>query len=284
MRRTLALLLALLALAAPLAGCLGNSAAARVVAYDATNRAEPGRATEFALFVKSENAFRSAFNVGVEGLPSDWRFESENESLTLDGGEATSLIVRVTPANTSAYGPVPLTVHVGDGSASVLVDVKPLGTEPARPGVGVQVRTAGWWDNGTLFYWNMRELTNASGIAAHDLDDPNAPGEMEALKVYVGGQRGTHPPEPYNSSGYVPVIKGFDARLDGMLAGETRAVRIPKELAYTYPGNEKNALYGANLNFIIEVVSVDILPPSKQPTCVATPEGPLCPPGGAAIG
>jgi len=118
--------------------------------------------------------------------------------------------------------------------------------------------------------------------------DGNDTSNDRPLKVYVGGQRGTPPPEPYNSTGYLPVIPGFDARLrdagdgSGMVAGETLAVRVPKEQAYTIPGNEAHVLYGEDLNFLVRIVTVDVLAARTcdLPVCVpplppAAPHGRL---------
>jgi len=126
-----------------------------------------------------------------------------------------------------------------------------------------------WYDNGTIIETNEKTARDQPGLAFVPSNDTP---DFTPLKVYVGGQRGTAPPEPYNSTGcagdekppcYHPVIPGFDARLrdagdgQGMVAGETLAVRIPAAQAYTYKGNEAHPLYGANLNFLIRIVSVD---------------------------
>jgi hypothetical protein len=269
-RPTLALALALALAVVAASGCLGaSSSPVRLVPYAKLNDAEPGRGTEFAFFVESQSPFKQTLPIGIPDLPANWTFRSESPSLTVLGGKTTSMIVRVTPDRNATFGPHTLTVHAGDSAATVLVNVEELGKEPARAGVGAQVLYALWYDNGTLVETNDKAVADQDGLAWARLDD-SAP-DYAPLKVYVGGKRGTPPPEPYNSTGcdqppcYHPVIPGFDRRLQdagdgtGMVAGETLAVRVNASDAYTYPGNEKHPLYGQNLDFLIHVVSVDVL-------------------------
>ena len=139
----------------------------------------------------------------------------------------------------------------------------------------MQLHTVGVWPNGTIFYTNWKAVVD--GGAAPDVDlSPDEPADYEPLKVYVGGERGKRPPEPYNRSGYVNVIPGFDAALPGLKAGHVRAVRIAPEDAYTRAGNEKHRLFGDPLAFIIRAASVDVLPPD------ATLPLPIRPPVGGA--
>lgn len=275
-RRAVVGLLVVLALPA-LAGCFGATASPiQVVPYLPLNDAQPGRATEFALFLRSTSAFRQELAVGVEGLPTNWTFEPERETVGIDGGATSSLVVRVTPAPDAAYGPHELRVAVGDTRADVLVNVKDLGREPLRAGVGTQLYYVLWYANGTLASTNEPTVRHQEGLGPAVLDDPGE-ATFEPLKVYVGGERGTPPPEPYNATGYRPVIPGFDERLRdagdgrGMVAGDTLAVRVPKEKAYTYAGNEEHPLYGEDLAFLIRIVSVDVL---ETRAC----DLPVCPP------
>ena len=277
---------AALALAALLAaGCLGSSSSpVKVAAYWPLNDAQPERGTEFAFFVESTSAFKQDLAVRAADLPQGWGFEPESASLSIPGFKTTSLIVRFTPGPNASYGPRTIGVLVGDTRADVVVDVRDLQREPARAGVGAQVYYALWHDNGTLIESNDPVARDRPGLAWARLG--NETPDYRPLKVYVGGQRGTPPPEPYNSTGceggdpppcYHPVIPGFDARLrdagrgQGMVGGETLAGRVPKEQAYTYAGNEKHPLYGENLNFLIRVLSVDVYN-------VRSCDLPVCPP------
>ncbi|MEA3199289.1 MAG: hypothetical protein QOE90_717 [Thermoplasmata archaeon] len=279
--RRVALLALLLAAPALLAGCFGASASQVDVApYLPLNDAQPGRATEVALFLRSTSSFKEHYDVKQDGMPAGWTFEPHPKSLDLGGGKTSFLVARVTPALDATYGPHAFDVMVGDTRATVTVNVKDLGREPARAGVGAQVYYVLFGDNGTVLETNEPTVKDQPGVKQTPLD--NGTPDLTPLKVYVGGQRGTPPPEPYNSTGcaappcYHPVIEGFDARLrdagdgNGMVAGDTLVALIPKERAYTYAGNEQHPLYGQNLNFVIRVVSVDDLGKScPLPVCTS---------------
>lgn len=250
----------------------------QVTSYLPLNDAEPGRATQFAFFLASESQFKQDLSVGVRNLPAGWAFEPEVASVEVPGRGATSLVVTVRPDENATYGPHRFEVMVGDTPSEVTVNVKDLGGEPLRSGIGTKLYYVGWYDNGTLFGYNEPSV-HPRGIPLVPPGEPSdEPIDFTPLKVYVGGQRGTPPPEPYNETGYRPVIPGFDARLrnaeagGGMVEGETLAVRLEKEEAYTYAGNEDHVLYGEALNFLIRVVSVDVL----QPRPCTLPE--VCPP------
>lgn len=269
-RRLIALAFVLL-----LAGCVERSSPVEVTPYYVINDAQPERATEFAFFLKSTSPFKQELDVRFEG-PEGWTFESETPNLTLRGRSTTSLVVRVTPEANATYEPQDVSVFVGDTRARVIANVRDLGREPLRSGMGAQVYYVLWYANGTLASTNDPALRNRPEIGDAVLDGNDTSGD-QPLKVYVGGQRGVPPPEPYNGTGYRPVIAGFDARLrdagdgSGMVAGETLVVRVPKEQAYTIEGNEEHPLYGEDLNFLVRVVTVDTL---VMRTC----DLPACPP------
>ena len=276
-RRMRALLLLAIVALAVAAGCVAKSSPVDVTPYYAINDAQPGRGTEFAFKLVSTLAFKQELPVKFDG-PSGWQFRAENDSVDLRGKGTSSLVVRITPDANATYEPREVSVLVGDTRAKVIVNVRDLGREPLRSGIGAQVYYVLWYDNGTLASTNDPALRNRAAIGDAVLDDKNDTSEDVPLKVYVGGERGTPPPEPYNSTGYHPVIAGFDARLrdagdgQGMLAGETLAVRVPKEQAYTQPGNEDHVLYGQDLNFLIRIMTVDLL---VARSC----ELPVCPVG-----
>jgi len=271
MRRSRALLLLALLLApALLAGCFGErSSPVDVIPYLPLNDAEPGRATEFAFFLRSTSQFKQTLGVRQEGLPAGWGFRAEKDVLDIPGMRTGSLLVSVTPDENATYGPHAFDVLVGDTRARVTVNVKDLGREPLRAGVGAKLQYVLWADNGSVIESNEPTVAAQGGIPWARA--ANGTPTYTPLWAYVGGERGTPAPEPYHSAGcaeppcYRPLIEGFDARLrdaghgEGMVAGETLAVRVPMDKAYHLPGHEDHALYNANLNFLVRVVSVDVL-------------------------
>lgn len=279
MRARLLVLLLALPLAGALSGCLGaTESPVRLTPYVALVEAEPGRVTEFGIHVDNGSPFREDLAVRVDGLPRNWTAGGA-ASLVVDGRTTTQLVVNVTPAADAAFGLHRLRLRVGDAATDLYVRVSTLGDEAARAGVGAQVYTVGYWDNGTIFYTNMREVRDNAALPWHRLsEDADENASFEPIRAYVGG--GDEPvPEPYNSSGYVKLIPGFDARLrsnGGMRGGETLTVRIPPEEAYTRPGREDHPLYGDALTFVIHVASVDVLPapeicsPGRE-VCVVDP-------------
>ncbi|MFA5862682.1 MAG: hypothetical protein WDA16_13410 [Candidatus Thermoplasmatota archaeon] len=262
------LLLAIALLA--IGGCFGpKTSPIAVHAYLPLSDAQPGRGTEFAFFLKSESPFKQDLSITASDLPKGWVFEPETTSLDIGGDKTTSLIVRITPHKNATYGPQTLGVMVGDTRSEITVNVRDLGREPLRSGIGTTLTYVLWYDNGTAIETNEHVAADQAGLVFAPSNDAR---DYTPLKVYVGGTRGTPPPEPYNSTGcdgspppcYHPVITGFDARLrdtgngQGMVQGETLAVRIPKEQAYGYAGNDAHPLFNENLNFLIRIVSVDI--------------------------
>lgn len=245
------------------AGCFGpGGSPLRVVPFVELHDAQPGRATEYAFFLESTSAFKQVLAAGADA-PEGWVVEPEVREVTLPGGATGSLVVRVTPHANATDGVHRVAVKVGESRAEVLVNVRQLGAVPLQPGMGAQVYYVLWLDNGTLYATNLKAAWDRDGVPQQP---QNGTPSWKPLKVYVGGKRGEAPPEPYNSEGcdageeppcYHPVIPGFDARLRGMVEGETLAVRVPKEQAYTVPGNETHPLYGQNLNFLVRVAGVD---------------------------
>ncbi|MGQ0536286.1 MAG: FKBP-type peptidyl-prolyl cis-trans isomerase [Methanobacteriota archaeon] len=253
-------------------GCIRVGGELAAATYTDLHRVGPGDATEFALYVENGDDEPAEFGLRLYGHPAAWRIGFEPERLTLPPGGEGHAVVRVTPDVESPHGLTRVTVGVlGEGRLALFglyVEVVDPPPEALSPGLGAKVRTVGFYDNGTVFYTNMAGVVENAGLRFHRLGDE--PADTDPLKVYVGGRRGTPPPEPYNASGYRPVIQGFDERLRGMRAGETRFVHIAPEKAYTQPGNEDHVLYGEPLNFLVEVVSVDDLggPDCGLPVCL----------------
>jgi hypothetical protein len=273
MRRApaLALVTVLLLVAPALAGCLAATGSVRAAAYLDVATIAPGAVADYAIFVANDAGFHRSYDVAVRG-PDGWKVEPENDTVDLDAGASRALLVAVTAPRDAKHALHEITVRVGGLPVRLHALVQDRGTEAARAGVGVKAHTVGFWPNGTVFYTNMKEIRDNPAVPSHDLS-PGVPDSYLPLQVYVGGERGKRAPEPYNRSGYVPVIKGFDERLRGMHAGDVRATRIPPEKAYTLPGNEKHALYGDALNFVVLVRSVDVLPPESKLIPLPAPTG-----------
>ncbi len=254
MRRSrLPLLLLATLLSATAAGCLGGEVPVTATPYLELHTAAPGSTTQFALFVNNTGTFREDLPVEVTDAPADWSVEAEHDPLKVRGDSGTTVLVNVSVPEDAVHGFHELRVSLGEASAKLHVNVREAGDREAEPGLGVHVRSVGFWDNGTVFWTNMQEVDQREDLPLGYLGPP---GNMTPLKVYVGGERGEDPPERYAERGYVPVIRGFDERLHGMRAGDILAVRIAPEDAYTYDGNEDHALYGDALNFVIEVTKV----------------------------
>lgn len=184
----------------------------------------------------------------------------------------------------------------------------------ASPGQGVHVMTAGFLEDGTLFYTNIPEVDA----------DPRWPrvawyewGGDAPLPVYVYDQdRAEQPPHwkgaaglvaqvprgsPADAAipvagqaagtadgqaglGYFTTIPGFNAGLKQSPTTTTRVVHLAPEEGYTRPGNEAHDLYGLPLVFYIKVLAVVDAPcPATAPawTCPgmegAVPAGPGLP-------
>lgn len=174
----------------------------------------------------------------------------------------------------------------------------------AQVGQGVRVRTAGFLEDGTLFYTNMQDI--------HDSDLPRtswyAWGGADPLSVYVYDEDRTERPAhwagpsaqasnvpplgpPFDDAvddaaatlagaegtagiGYGTTIKGFNAGLKGLSTTTSRVVWMPPEDAYTRPGNEAHDLYGESLVFLIDVVEVVPAPCPAAAPC-GVPDVPL---------
>lgn len=141
----------------------------------------------------------------------------------------------------------------------------------AEAGKGALVYTAGFWENGTLFYTNMRELDEATG-QRDDSAWPRAgwyqPGGDRPLQVYVYDQERSEMPPHWGSGSAIPLdgdqvpgsygttIPGFNEALKGLSTSNVVAVRVPAGQAYTRPGNEAHPLYGDDLVFLIRLIAV----------------------------
>lgn len=134
-----------------------------------------------------------------------------------------------------------------------------------RTGVGVLVRTAGFWVNGTTFYTNDARVHEDPAIPKGYLgpftDDAPLP-----VYVYADGERTM--PKRYYDAGYYTTIAGFNKALRDIAVGAPVAAYLAPEEAYTRLGNDAHPLYGDPLVFWITAVEVVDLPcPLPQPAC-----------------
>jgi hypothetical protein len=159
----------------------------------------------------------------------------------------------------------------------------------AQPGMGVRVMTAGFWENGTLFYTNIHALHDSgwprAGWYGWEGGDP--------LPVYVYDRDRGERPAPWSATtegtplgaptqnatlwNYYTTIPGFNQALKGLSTSTVRVVHLRPEEAYTRAGNEAHPLYGSPLVFYIKLVAVERLPCPDSPTamgpCPLVPAG-----------
>jgi hypothetical protein len=158
-------------------------------------------------------------------------------------------------------------------------------------GRGVHVLTAGFLENGSLFYTNMESVEQNNLMPRVDWYEWSG---GDPLPVYVYDQdRSEQPPHwkapsrlaPPNPGtpvlqaaegeagvGYFTTIKGFNEALKTMSTTTQRVVRIAPEEAYTLPGYEEHPLYGEALVFVIDVLDVVDAPcPATLPDCPSVP-------------
>ena len=194
-----------------------------------------------------------------------WSVESERFSAP---GEANFSALRVTPGKD--MGHLALAYQLSDcegthaGTISWDLAEPRMGTS-AEPGQGVHVLTAGFWENGTLFYTNIAAIDQGdwprAGWYAWEGDEP--------LPVYVYDQDRSEQPDLWHDPqagtpvegtvpglGYVTTIPGFNDALKGLSTNTVRVVRLAPEDAYTRAGNEEHPLYGDALVFYIKVLDV----------------------------
>jgi hypothetical protein len=139
----------------------------------------------------------------------------------------------------------------------------------AEPGEGVHVHTAGFLEDGTLFYTNIKAID-------HD-DWPRTDwyawegGDPLPVYVYEGdrSEQPAHWKDPQSGTpvegtvpglGYYTTIPGFNAALNDLSTNTVRVARLAPEEAYTRAGNEEHPLYGQALVFYIKVDAVVPLP------------------------
>ncbi|MEA3190708.1 MAG: hypothetical protein QOD77_1290 [Thermoplasmata archaeon] len=153
----------------------------------------------------------------------------------------------------------------------------------AAPGKGVHVLTAGFFDNGTLFYTNIPDIDASLlfpkpswyvwegdaplPVYVYDQEASEQPAYWKAPSRNLPGGTPAEPafgaargvlagPEAEAGLGYFATIRGFNEALKDLPMSTTRVVRMAPEDAYTRPGNEASPLYGQSLTFLIKAVAV----------------------------
>lgn len=212
--------------------------------------------------------------------PSGWTWQFHNVSQ----GDASALrMLRLTPRDSPTGGDLAVDVSafnnaVPNCSASYHARITQTLRDPApgqvaAVGKGVHVHTAGFWENGTLFYTNLDWVNNSDWPRAGWYEY----GGGDALPVYVYDESRGERPLLWNATlrpkadltlwEYHTTIEGFNEALKGLSTNTARVVHIPPEEAYTVAGKEHHLLYGSSLVFYIQVDEVVDLPcPAPLPT------------------
>lgn len=145
----------------------------------------------------------------------------------------------------------------------------PVPGEVASPGQGVYVYTAGFWENGTLFYTNIGRIDNDTSFPRAGWYESSG---HEPLQVYVYDQSRDEVPDQWNACApegapvaecaweYGTTIEGFNEALKGLSTTTFRVVHLAPEKAYTVDGNEDHVLYGDPLIFFLWITNVVDVP------------------------
>jgi hypothetical protein len=225
----------------------------------------------------------AGWNVTVERYPGSGAVLERLRVLPVAGGSATLTRSWALEHDEAAGNGA---CHSGRSGALAWDLQAPAAGAVAQPGMGVRVMTAGFWENGTLFYTNIPQVDQAPWPRAAwygwEGADPLAVyvyaqdrGERGAL--WHGSTAGTPlgaPTENATLWDYATTIPGFNAALKGLSLGTARVVRVAPEEAYTRAGNERHPLYGAALVFYIKLVAVEALPCPEPMLCGAMPARP----------
>ena len=156
-------------------------------------------------------------------------------------------------------------------------------------GGGALVRTAGFLEDGHLFYTNIADIEEAEPawprvdwyaweedpvwgseplpVYVYDQDRREQPGSWKGLAgnaadANTAAGSPVEMPSELGAAdaaaglGYFTTIPGFNEALKGLSTSTLRVAHIPPELGYTRPGNEDHPLYGEPLVFVIQVVAV----------------------------
>jgi hypothetical protein len=204
-----------------------------------------------------------------EAKPSGWSASAERISPWEDDNFS---LLHVTPG--SGMGRLDLSYRLdacgGSTTGTLSWDLAaPLPGKTASPGQGVHVYAAGFWENGTLFYTNIKAIDRAdwprAGWYSWEGSDPLPVyvydrDRGEQPMVWKDPQAGTPIDGTVPGLGYYTTIPGFNDALKGLSTNTVHVVRLAPEQAYTRAGNEEHPLYGDALVFYIKVVDVVDVP------------------------
>lgn len=269
-------------------------------------------------------AFPDGWSVAMESLTEPEEAEAEPGSKTPEGGNTTALddgsggasggpqhpaeeadgawdktggtgfsVLRVSPGPGKGRLDLAYSFDRCDGAkvGTITWDLaEPERGDHAEPGQGVHVYTAGFLEDGTLFYTNIKAIDHddwpRTDWYAWEGGDP--------LPVYVyeedrseeplyweDPQSGTPAAGTVPGLGYYTTIPGFNDALKGLSTNTVRVVRMEPEQGYTRAGNEDHPLYGEPLVFYIKVEAVVPVPCpmptawlcSRAPVELAGPQG-----------
>lgn len=287
---------ALVALALlPLAGCMApadcpSAAAPRLVApqvgsdFTATDGRQP-----WDTLVLQDAPADEAMAANVSAMPYEWP-------------------AWVTPMGNATAGPILLRVRAQPGSSTsanvtlawaATVEQQgcrsgqsghlrwtlaaPEAGAVARAGAGVRVLTAGFLEDGTLFYTNIETVNNdtrwthapiyswagAAPLPVYVYDHDRAE-RSTAWSATTGGSPLGPATGNMTAWNYYTTIPGFNDALKGLSTNTVRVVRLAPEQAYTDANHTTHPLYGLPLIFLIKLVAVEELPCTDLgPVCVA---------------
>jgi hypothetical protein len=206
----------------------------------------------------------------LSATPAGWHATSER--LSPPGEDGNFSLLRAEPGT----GPGHLELdYVLDGCEGALGGtlswdlMAPMEGDAAQPGQGAHVYTAGFWENGTLFYTNIAALDHSdwprAGWYAWEGEEPLPvyvydEDRSEQPSTWKDPQAGTPLAGTVHGLGYFTTIPGFNEALKGLSTSTVRVVRMEPEEGYTRAGNEEHPLYNATLVFYIKVVDVVELP------------------------
>ena len=217
------------------------------------------------LVLQSEPAEDPVVSVG----PGGWSAAVERLSAPQEDNFS---VVRVTPGLSKGVLDVAYAHDSCKGTQTGTISwplAEPRMGDAAEPGQGVHVYTAGFFENGTLFYTNIKAIDHdgwpridwyawegADPLPVYVYEEDRA----EQPSVWKDPQAGTPIEGTVPGLGYYTTIPGFNEALKGLSTNTVRVVRLTPEEAYTRAGNEEHPLYGDALVFYIKVVDVMPLP------------------------
>ncbi|HUR24435.1 MAG TPA: hypothetical protein VM327_00280 [Candidatus Thermoplasmatota archaeon] len=228
-------------------------------------------------------AFPDDWSVEMESLSAAPRAEDPAETavasdpnggtkaLAARGGDGFS-VLRVSPGSGKGRLDLAYAYDHCDGphTGTITWDLaKPVEGERAMPGKGVHVYTAGFLEDGTLFYTNIKAIDHddwpRTEWYAWEGDKPlpvyvYEQDRAEEPAVWKDPQSGTPADGTVPGLGYYTTIPGFNDALKGLSTNTVRVVRMEPEEGYTRAGNEDHPLYGEALVFYIKVEDVVPVP------------------------